>query len=304
MSQSFFKYHLTQDEIKKGRIYFNIKLMVFMLLIPLMIGLSFYFYEKNNFLLLLLSPLMGLLWAHASGLQHELAHGALPSRNMNRFFGILLSTPFLIAFSAYRTDHAQHHVFLGTPKNNEIFTERDMKNFNFMTLLSNLFGLNFYKRIPLTLFNNLIKKHNKSIKYGKDLILEYSLILAFIISIIFITILFKLFVLYVYFIPIIFIGFPIKNAIEIAEHFGCNTKTQDVFKNSRVITGPFSNWISNGNSYHVSHHLYPTAPLSCTKMIHPRLEQAIEHRDSSYIHFYSKIIFSFILKGEHHGKNT
>lgn len=299
------KHIITNEEKKHAEKMFIVKLAIFFSCITVLSCLII-FNQQSTFLSLAISAVLGLFLGQGTGLQHELVHGALKQRKLNRFFGICIGTMLFIPFTEYRIHHVKHHMFLGTPQNNELFVNRDSANFKLTVFLANVFMLPHYKQIGINFWtllsgNNSALQNEKSIK---DIQLEYGIMALFWLSFISMCFFMNAMSLILYFvvIPIMLIALPIRSLVEIAEHFGCDTITTDTYKNSRVIPGNFAFWLTNGNNYHVPHHLYPSAPLSLTKKIYGRLNNEVQHVDHSYILFYINLLTKLIknLKLEGH----
>jgi fatty acid desaturase len=291
-------YEITTHERKKGitACYFKITFFVFS---TLLLSFTILVFNTSILIPLLLSLCLGILYGHATGLQHEFTHGILPYRKLNYWLGLIIGLLLTVGFTEYRLDHMKHHMFLGTPKNNEIFVKRDMGSLSLITLLNNIFmlphHLNTLKKIIQSWSKKGVIIGNQ--KQNTLATREYRAMSIFILLIVVCSAYYNLWILlYLWIIPVFLIALPIRSMIEIAEHFGCDTTTTDVYANSRVINGRFSGWLTNGNNYHVAHHLHPSCPLSLTRKIYNKLTIPTKTIGNSYIVFYTKLIIKLTRK--------
>jgi fatty acid desaturase len=218
---------LTENEKKNGRQFFIFKLFFAYILCFFLIAIICYCHQTSFLITCIASCALGMLFGHMTGLQHEAAHGILVSRKANYLVGVLLGIPVNISFTYYKLDHMKHHLFLGTPKNNEIFVSRDVTGLNLATLLKNIFMLTHHQDMLRNFLHAWFA--NKKLQIGtpiqtKQAITEFKLISLFILTICFLSCFYKSnLIFYLWVIPVCFIGLPIRSLIEIAEHFGCDT---------------------------------------------------------------------------------
>jgi fatty acid desaturase len=85
---------------------------------------------------------------------------------------------------------------------------------------------------------------------------------------------------------VFFVGEPIHFLIEFPEHFRCSN-VKNILENTRTIRGSwFSYWFTNGNNFHVEHHLYPKASIDQLPEIHKTVSTALKVASPSYFAFY------------------
>lgn len=104
-----------------------------MVLLLMLLAFSCVAVTFSHWLVVLVGELtLGILFAHAVELQHQVLHGtAFKSRKVSRFIGFLLGVPMMVAYSRYRTLHMLHHRFLGTDKDTEFLNMLVMVNWAF-----------------------------------------------------------------------------------------------------------------------------------------------------------------------------
>jgi fatty acid desaturase len=92
-----------------------------------------------------------------------------------------------------------------------------------------------------------------------DAVVEYTIIASVFVLALALTLtgVTKFFLL-MWFIPWLVFGEFFHFLIELPEHIGCDKTNRDVRVNTRTYrTNPVWFYITNGNNYHIEHHLYP-----------------------------------------------
>ena len=70
------------------------------------------------------------------------------------------------------------------------------------------------------------------------------------------------FILKAWLVPMLLVGQPIHLLVELPEHIGCAAASTDPLRNTRSIGGSwFSRWFTNGNNFHVEHHILPALSM-------------------------------------------
>ena len=91
--------------------------------------------------------------------------------------------------------------------------------------------------------------------------------------------------------PLVLFAVPIHALIELPEHFACNTDEKNVFENTRSIkSNAFMTWFTNGNNYHVEHHLMPGLPIDRLHDLHISIRGEIKHYHSTYKEFFAALV--------------
>ncbi len=85
---------------------------------------------------------------------------------------------------------------------------------------------------------------------------------------------------------------PCHVLIELPEHWCCRP-THDPMANSRSIsTHPMAVWFTNGNNYHLEHHLYPWLSNAALRDVQRQLVGQVPHYHASYFKFYATVFRS------------
>ncbi|MCC3406042.1 MAG: fatty acid desaturase [Microcoleus sp. PH2017_10_PVI_O_A] len=275
---------------KVDHVYSFAKLLnYFALVVFLSVGIIFL---QDWKLSIILQLLLGLTFAHGLELQHEcLHHNFFKSKILNRFFGFLFGVPMLVSYTHYRVQHLHHHKYLGTEKNAEIFDydESSLESFNKLVVRAWNFA-----RVPTffsTLFNFMKGKYPEVFstdKAKKDVLIEYLVLVTIFITLLSISVFdLSLIPLKIWFIPWLVFGELFHFLIELPEHLYCKKTTTDVFLNTRSIeTNPIISYITNGNNYHVEHHLYPSVAVHNLEKVHHTIRPKIEYLSLSYFDFF------------------
>ncbi|MEG4499077.1 fatty acid desaturase [Microcoleus sp. F10-C6] len=267
-------------------------LTYFALLVSLSVGIIVF---QDWKLIIILQLVLGITFAHGLELQHEcLHHNFFNSKILNRFFGFLFGVPMLVSYTHYRVQHLHHHKYLGTEKNAEIFDydESSLESFNKLFVRAWNFA-----RIPTffsTLFS-LMKGEYPEVfstdKAKKDVLIEYLVLVTIFLTLFSITVFnVSLIPLKIWFIPWLVFGELFHFLIELPEHIYCNKTTTDVFLNTRSVeTHPIISYITNGNNYHVEHHLYPSVAVHNLDKVHHPIRHKIEYLSVSYFDLFVEI---------------
>lgn len=280
-----------REIIKVRSIYFQLKLIVYILVATILISLAVVLPLPYW---ILPSVLLGLAYAHAVELQHQCLHNtAYRSRFWGRVVGFLLGLPSLVSFSDYQNSHFKHHRLLGTPEDKEFFNYAYKKLHSFPSLLTHLWMVRHHLDVMGYIFNStrgkLVRKDQSTLKVAKKIRFEYQLMAVFLTAMVFVSIFFEttLF-LKLWLIPML-IAVPTHALIELPEHIGCDTTINDVLINTRTIkTNKFMVWFVNGNNYHVEHHWLPAVPNDKFPELHTYVASRTRYADVSYRSFYSQ----------------
>lgn len=237
--------------------------------------------------------LLGMMFAHGVELQHELTHRVIfSSERLNRWVGVMLGLPMLVAFSLYKALHGFHHWALGTPEDKESFNYSYESLTSLMGFILHLSMLGHYssalKNMRAAVLGELREDVPPKIAYrirNEFRLMAGLIILMLVLSVSLQTSIF----LDVWLVPLIFAAGPVHALIELPEHLGCDSHTTDPFKNTRTIrAGKFLTWYVNGNNYHVEHHVNAAMPIDKLPEQHSQLASRIEHLEPSYWTFYRK----------------
>jgi fatty acid desaturase len=236
----------------------------------------------------------GLMFAHLLELQHQCLHNTATGwRTWDRIIGVLLGLPMLVSFSDRRKHHLHHHRYLGTPQDQEFFS------YDYGTLHS-WRGLTIHF-LMVGHYAYVIKKVRQALCDRSDLEeemlssqarIEYALISLWVIGQLLAAVLGYVIVVRLCVLPLV-VAIPCHVLIELPEHWGCQ-RTRDVMANTRTIrASKIAVWFTNGNNYHVEHHLCAGMPNDSLPDIHAVIRENIAYRNTSYWQFYWEFSWSF-----------
>jgi fatty acid desaturase len=98
-------------------------------------------------------------------------------------------------------------------------------------------------------------------------------------------------VIRIWVLPLLLVAEPVHFWVELPEHFGCDLTTMNVLLNTRTIRGSWlSFWFTNGNNFHVEHHLYPRIAIDKLPRVHATLRDDLQFFDRSYWSFLRMVL--------------
>lgn len=240
--------------------------------------------------------IVGAMYAHGVELTHQFLHGTgFRSRAANRSFGFLCALPMFVSHSHYRALHLAHHRNLGTPANSEFFNYGNIKGKPLLVILARSFSLARY----LGLGRNLCRALTGTPAPGagnaaerRAIRVEYLAMLATLVGAIAFTAVTRSdLAIRLWLIPLLLVAEPVHFWVELPEHFGCDLTTRNVLHNTRTIEGSWlSFWFTNGNNFHVEHHLYPRVAIDQLPHVHQTLRGQLPYFNPSYASFLGTVI--------------
>lgn len=243
--------------------------------------------------------ILGLMFAHGVELQHQVLHNqGFKNRTLNEIVGVLLGLPMLVSFAGYQASHLRHHKHLGTPENKEFFDYGDQYGSSKLASLwiwANRFMmpslyLGFLKNLYLALWKRKIPDESPDVsaRMCRDYMVMFLAIIALgMIS--WATQSATIFLIWL--IPLLFVATPVHALIEMPEHYRCDTSSTDPFRNTRTIqSNAFMNWFTNGNNYHVEHHMMPGLPIDRLHDLHVAIHKDIQYFHPGYVDFYLAVL--------------
>jgi fatty acid desaturase len=239
---------------------------------------------------------VGAMYAHGVELTHQFLHGTgFRNRAANRMFGFLCALPMFVSHSHYRALHLAHHRNLGTPANFEFFNYGDVKGKPLLVVLARSFSPARYVGVGRNLLRALTGKPAPGATTPAErraIQIEYLAMLATLVAAIVFTIATRSdLAIRLWVIPVLLVSEPVHFWVELPEHFGCDLTTRNVLHNTRTIRGSWlSFWFTNGNNFHVEHHLYPRVAIDQLPHVHPTLRGDLRHFNSSYASFLRTVI--------------
>lgn len=241
--------------------------------------------------------LLALIYTHMVELQHQcLHHSAFRRSSLHRPVGFLLGLPLLTAYSHYRTQHLQHHKFLGTPKDSEFF--------------------GFDTRVPMTwaALARAVVSPARLLQVGRDMlsscrgtwnyitgaisprarrhvVAEYRLFALAVAGAVLLSVLGHGREILLLWVAPLLLSLPIHFLLELPEHVLCHSDSTDVLLNTRTISGSrLSRWFTNGNNFHVEHHAAMVVPINRLAERHTVAKRWATHTETSYPRFYLRVL--------------
>lgn len=238
---------------------------------------------------------VGTMFAHALELDHQCLHGlGVRDRRLARAIGFVLGLPMLVCYSGYRTLHLQHHRDLGTPANREFFDYGALQGKSLSALFVRSLSLRRYPVVAVALWKALrgqpmIAGLNEA--KTRPMIAEYrgyAVVVAAVLAYTAVTR--DLVFVKVWVLPALLVGECVHFWIELPEHLGCRMNRRNPTENTRSIRGSwFSFWLTNGNNFHVEHHLYPRLPIEALPLAHAAIHERIAFFNTSYPGFWGTL---------------
>ncbi|NBB81462.1 MAG: fatty acid desaturase [Verrucomicrobia bacterium] len=246
--------------------------------------------------------LLGVGIAHGVELCHQALHNTgFTSPRLNEIVGVMLGLPLLVSFYEYRISHLAHHKYVGTPQDTEYFDYGDGP-LTFRRFIDTLSMRQHYSRFLHNFVLFLIDRPIPGFREKHQPILRryYLVVIGFIATLAVVGILtgtgWRPFLTWLA--AMVLIAGPIHALIEFPEHYKCDAETKDILCNTRSIqAGWFMTWFTNGNNFHVEHHMYPTVPLHHARQVHNILHPDHRHYNNGYRDFYRTIFRSFSNEG-------
>ncbi|MFI1829273.1 fatty acid desaturase family protein [Streptomyces sp. NPDC020412] len=246
--------------------------------------------------------LIGCMFAHAAELQHEALHNlAYRSRRANAVSGIALGLPMLISFAAYKAAHMRHHRDLGTPMNREFFDYGDQYGQEERSTLGAFVDwsvrftmVHHYALFVANLGRALLGRDfsGESARVSRRIRRDHRLALGALLALSALSwSLDSMVIVWVWLLPLFLVAGPVHAAIELPEHFGCETLNRDPFANTRTIrSNRILTWFTNGNNFHVEHHLMPNLPLERLPDLHNEVQDRIRYFNRGYLDYFGKLL--------------
>lgn len=247
--------------------------------------------------------LLGLMFAHAAELQHEALHNLGFNRAWaNTAAGILLGIPLGISFAAYRAVHLRHHRYLGTPQNREFFDYGDQYGTDVRKSrlasarkwVSRFLMIQHFCEVAkeLVLCSKSRRKfEGETETTSRRIRRNYRIICCALVLFVALSILLgEALIIWLWLLPLL-VAAPIHAFVELPEHYRCETLDEDPFKNTRSIrSNRLMTWFTNGNNFHVEHHLMPNLPMSQLPVLHAEIKDRLEYYHPTYRDFFRSLL--------------
>lgn len=246
--------------------------------------------------------LLGLMFAHAAELQHEALHGLAFRRSpLNTVAGIVLGAPLLIGYSAYREAHLRHHRYLGTPRNREFFDYGDQygtaggrsRAVVAWRWATRFLMLHHFAQAAKDMAGSVTGRDHpdESPRASRLIRRDYRILLFLVLAAVTVALLgHGGLVLHLWLLPLL-VAAPVHALVELPEHYRCDTLDEDPFRNTRSIrSNRLAAWFTNGNNFHVEHHLAPGLAIRRLPDLHDEIKDRIEHLEPTYRAFFRTLL--------------
>ncbi|MBA2673727.1 fatty acid desaturase [Ramlibacter sp.] len=228
--------------------------------------------------------LVAMAFAHGIELEHQALHSTgTGSRALDRALGFTLGVPLLISFHHYQDRHLHHHQHVGTDDDSEFFQFSKEDNERPWRLAANLLMLPHWARVAQLVWaawtggsiGRVYNKNNER-RIRRDYAAFGVIVLAAV----------ALFAVFRPFDAVLLLAFPMAacmhTLLELPEHWGC-ARSPSVLENTRTVRAGFlATWFTNGNNFHVEHHLAPALRPEAFRAFHERIAPRIVFQNSSY----------------------
>ncbi len=228
--------------------------------------------------------LVAMAFAHGIELEHQALHSTgTGSRALDRALGFTLGVPLLISFHHYQDRHLHHHQHVGTDDDSEFFQFSKEDNERPWRLAANLLMLPHWVRVAQLVWaawtggsiGRVYNKNNER-RIRRDYAAFGVIVLAAV----------ALFAVFRPFDAVLLLAFPMAacmhTLLELPEHWGC-ARSPSVLENTRTVRAGFlATWFTNGNNFHVEHHLAPALRPEAFRAFHERIAPRIVFQNSSY----------------------
>lgn len=233
----------------------------------------------------------GLIFAHMLELVHSCIHGtAFGARRADRIAGVLMGLPMLVSFSDYRDNHLKHHSTLGKSEKKDFFGYEFEDMRTWLSFGKHLLMLGHYGNAAKNMAQAATHWKWRTIPAARfNSHIEHLFMVAWVL-----VPLVALFLGYtgpalVMVAPLI-VAVPCHVLIELPEHWRCSPVDNPLVHTRSISASRIAVWFTNGNNYHLEHHLCPWLPNNALRDVHRKLSGHAVNYQPSYFHFYSQVI--------------
>lgn len=242
---------------------------------------------------------LGCMFAHAAELQHQALHNlGFRNRRANTVAGIVLGMPMLVSFAAFRAAHLRHHRDLGTPRNREFFDYGDQygqdqdrsRVAGAATWFMRFSMLYHYRLFVVNLWRALRGADiaGESATTSRRIRRDHYIFLVALAGLTALSLATgSALIVWGWLAPLVLVAAPLHAAIELPEHFRCETLDENPFVNTRTIrSNRLMMWFTNGNNYHVEHHLMPNLPIERLPELHMQIHDKLRYFHPTYVSYF------------------
>ena len=212
-------------------------------------------------------------------------------------FGVLLGMPMLVLFHAYQDSHLRHHRLLGTPENKEFFDYGDQYGARPVVNLG-LWAWRLSMAAHYIQFaKNVAKLVVPGARFGDNPLVSRAIRRDHLLMVATIALLAGV-DRAAHVVRRVGVGraaravaAPVHALVEMPEHYRCDLTSTDPFRNTRTIeSNAFMTWFTNGNNYHVEHHMMPNLPIERLHDLHGAIGPRIRYYHRTYRQFYYALL--------------
>lgn len=237
----------------------------------------------------------GLVFAHMLELVHSCIHGtAFGARRADRVAGVLLGLPMLVSFSDYRSNHLEHHRTLGKSEKKDFFGYEFEAMTTWASFLRHLLMLGHYRNaaknmaLAATRWNWNWRKLPAA---AVDSRIEHLLMVLWLLVPLGALLSGQTGPFLLLVLPCL-VAVPCHVLIELPEHWRCPPVDNPLVHTRTISASRAAIWFTNGNNYHLEHHLCPWLPNAALRDLHLKLRAHAVHYQSSYLRFYLEVVRS------------
>ncbi len=235
----------------------------------------------------------GLLFAHMLELVHSCIHGtAFGARRADRIAGVLLGLPMLVSFSDYRDNHLAHHRTLGKSEKKDFFGYEFEGMATWLSFARHMLMLGHYRNAAKNMARAATRWRWRAIPAaGFNSHVEHLLMVLWLLVPLVALLLGQTGPMLVLVVPLL-VAVPCHVLIELPEHWHCLPVDNPLVNTRSISAGRIAAWFTNGNNYHLEHHLCPWLPNDALRDVQHELHQHVANYHSSYFSFYTQVVRS------------
>lgn len=239
----------------------------------------------------------GLVFAHMLELVHSCLHGtAFGAQRADRVAGVLLGLPMLVSFSDYRSNHLEHHRTLGKSEKKDFFGYEFEGMTTWLSFARHLLMLGHYRNAARSMARAATRWDWRKIPAAAfDSHIEHLLMVLWLLVPLGALLSGHTGPFLVLILPCL-IAIPCHVLIELPEHWHCPPVDDPLVHTRTVSASRIATWFTNGNNYHLEHHLCPWLPNKALRDVHLKLRAHAVHYQRSYFRFYWEVFRSLHLR--------
>ncbi len=232
----------------------------------------------------------GLVFAHMLELVHSCIHSTgFGARRADRLAGILLGLPMLVSFSDYRNNHLEHHRTLGKAEKKDFFGYEFEGMTTWLSFVRHLLMLGHYRNAAKNMALAVTRWHWRRLPAAAfDSHIEHLLMALWLLVPLGALLLGHTGPFLIFVLPCL-VAVPCHVLIELPEHWHCPPIDDPLIHTRSISAGRIAAWFTNGNNYHLEHHLCPWLPNNALRDLHLKLRPHAVHYQPSYSRFYLQV---------------